>query len=563
MRALVHGYDGRPYVVVGDTVFFSNAADHRVYRQQGATAPVAFSTTVNRRYADGCYDEGRRRLLYVREKSATESGLVENAIVAISIDDPKTEQVIVPSPTGNPCVEFYAAPRLSPDGQLLAWIFWKHPAMPWTESTLCFGKIRADGMVTDVQTVAGGPGVSILQPEWSPQGTLHYLSNETNWWNIYRWDGQRSRAVTQIDAEIGAPLWHLGASYYAFSPAGGIAFTLNELGVWSLAVVGADGCIRRIETPFQDCGFVSVLGNEIVCVAGAPDRPKAVVAIDMANGAVREIRASTTIPAELLPYVSVPVVKRFGSAAGFYYAPRNSDFQPAPNEIPPLIVNCHGGPTAAASSAISLAVQFWTSRGFAYFDLNYRGSNGYGRDYMNQIKESWGVVDVEDAVSAAQGLADAGLADRRRMIIRGGSAGGYTALAALAFHDTFQAGGSYYGIGNLEMLLDTHKFEMHYLDWLVGEYPAQKDLYIERSPVHAAARMTAPVIFLQGEDDTVVLPKQSAEMSEALRSRGILFAYLLFAGEGHGFRKASTIVRALEAELNFYTTALLHGRLRY
>ena len=563
-RSLVHDYDGMPYVIAQGRIYFSDRRDQHLYRLDacGGT-PVQFATTPNARYSDGCYDDARQRLIFVREISNPDPNLVENAIVGLPLSNPSGEATLVPDATGDPRREFYAAPRVSPDGQQLAWIFWQHPDMPWTHSTLWVGTFDSSGALSAKRSIAGGPGVSVLQPEWSSTGELYYLSNESGWWNLYRWDGHRSNPVTQLtDAEIGAPLWNLGASYYGFAANGEIVCAFNRASIWSLGVVARNGALRTLSAPFQHFASVKTLGNDIVCIAGAPDRPRAVVRIDILTGNSREVRASAVLPAALAPYISAPTTLTLGGAQGLYYPPRNPDFAAPTGEKPPLIVNCHGGPTAAAYATLNLLVQFWTSRGFAYLELNYRGSNGFGRDYLNALKENWGVVDVEDAKIAAQELVKSGRADRDRLIIRGGSAGGYTALAALAFTKTFQAGGSYYGIGDLVVLLDTHKFEMHYLDWLVGDYPAQAQRYHDRSPIFSADQITSPVIFLQGEDDPIVKPVQSEGMAEALRTRGIPYSYLLFAGESHGFRKAATNIRALEAELDFYATVLTKRGLR-
>ena len=465
--------------------------------------------------------------------------------------------------------DFYAAPRPSPDGGQLAWIAWNHPDMPWTGSSLHVARVAPDGSLAEPRVVAGGAGISIVQPEWSPEGVLHYVSDETGWWNLYRLDGAGASAVLPMAAEFAAPLWNLGSSFYAFAGDGEIACAFNEMGRWSLGLIAQDGALRRLMAPFEDCAFVHMLDGGIVCRAGSPQSPAAIVRVDPASGASSVIRAAARLDPALTPYLSRPQLIAFASgggatAYGFYYPPTNPDYAAAVGETPPLLVKSHGGPTSATTTTLELRIQYWTSRGIGVLDVNYGGSSGYGRAYRDRLDLQWGIVDVADCVNGARHLVVLGSADPERLMISGGSAGGYTTLAALAFHDVFCAGASYYGIGDLEALArDTHKFESRYLDRLVGPYPRDRATYVERSPINAVDRFSAPVIFFQGAEDKVVPPNQAEMMVEALRRKRLPVGYFLFAGEQHGFRKAATIKRALDAELYFYAATILKTGLRF
>jgi dipeptidyl aminopeptidase/acylaminoacyl peptidase len=563
VRTRVHEYGGASYVVAGDTVFFSSFADQRLHRLDPGGAARPFSTRADARYADGRFDARRNRLILVREDHSGAGAEPVNTIVSLPLDEPARETVLVSG------ADFYAAPRPSPDGTRLAWIAWNHPDMPWTGSTLYLATMAGDGTLVDTKTVAGGAGISIMQPEWSPGGILHYVSDETGWWNLYRLADAGPSAVLPMAAEFAAPLWNLGVSFYAFIGHGEIACAVNENGIWSLGIVSKGGALRRLATPFQDCGFVNAVDGAIVCRAGAPQSPAAIVRVDTASGATSIVRPATSLDADLAPYLSRPELIAFASGAGatayaFYYKPTNPDYAAPAGEKPPLLVKSHGGPTAATTTTLDLRVQYWTSRGIGVLDVNYGGSSGYGRAYRDRLNGKWGIVDVEDCVNGARHLVGTGRADPDRLMISGGSAGGYTTLAALAFHDVFRAGASYYGVADLEALArDTHKFESHYLDRLVGPYPRDRQLYIERSPIHAVDGFSAPVIFFQGEEDKVVPPNQAEMMVAALKRKQLPFGYFLFAGEQHGFRKAATIKRALDAELYFYAATVLKSGLRF
>jgi dipeptidyl aminopeptidase/acylaminoacyl peptidase len=438
--------------------------------------------------------------------------------------------------------------------------------MPWDGTELWVAEIGADGALASPRRVAGGAEESIFQPAWSPDGQLHFVSDRSGFWNLYRWlEDPRSpdtlQALCPRSAEFGAPQWGFGMATYGFAADGRIICAFTEGGRWRIAALEPRaGRLTPYDMPYTTISMyagVRVHDRRAVFVAGSPSEPESVVELDLERGSLHVLRQSTTFRIEP-EYLSIPEPIEFPTTGGrtahaFYYPPGNRDFQGPTGERPPLIVLCHGGPTSAAGSTLDLRIQFWTSRGFAVANVNYGGSTGYGRAYRERLRGTWGVVDVDDCAHAARALVARAAADPLRLAIAGGSAGGYTTLCALAFRDVFRAGASYYGVSDLEALArDTHKFESRYLDRLIGPYPAARELYRERSPIHAADRIRCPVIFFQGLEDPVVLPNQAEIMVEALKSRGVPVAYLGFAGEQHGFRRAETIVQALEAELYFY-----------
>ena len=412
-------------------------------------------------------------------------------------------------------------------------------------------------------------GMTGKKPQWSPDGVLHFVSDPKGWWNIYRWAGTTVEPVLEMPAEFGRPLWRLGSATYGFGLNGVLVCSYVESGFWRLAQIDPKGGrLDPVAIPYSVIFDLRVEGSRVALIAGAPSLPTAVVEVDLGTGCHSVLRASSNINIDP-KYISSPEAIEFPTADGklayaLFYPPKNDDFQPLADEVPPLIVKVHGGPTAATSAAFNLNTQFWTSRGYAVVDVNYGGSTGYGTEYRNRLKEMWGIVDLNDVAHAAEFLSKAGRVDRNRLAISGGSAGGYTALCALAFRKLFQAGASLYGVSDLEALLrDTHKFEAKYPFWLIGPYPEAQDRYRERSPVHFADKIGAPVIFFQGEDDKVVPPNQTELMANALLANGKLFGLIMFAGEQHGFRKAETIRRALDAELDFFSVVLAKSGLRF
>ncbi|MDH3308205.1 MAG: prolyl oligopeptidase family serine peptidase, partial [Acidimicrobiia bacterium] len=396
-----------------------------------------------------------------------------------------------------------------------------------------------------------------FQPEWSPGGALHFVSDRSGWWNIYRRSASGDVPLALMEAEFGHPQWVFGMRRYRFLPDGRIAAIYQVDGLFKLGIIGVDG-MRDIPLDRDDLApVIAVASGKVWLVAGGPALADAVIGVDPETGEYVVVREAMSVELDS-GYVSRPEPISFPTTGGavahaFYYPPTNPDFLPLDGELPPLVVFSHGGPTSATTSGLRLSIQYWTSRGFALVDVNYRGSTGYGRAYREALKGQWGIVDTEDCIAAAEYLASRGVVDRDRMAIRGGSAGGYTTLCALTFHDVFATGASYYGVADCESLAtDTHKFESRYLDGLIGPYPEAVDVYRQRSPVRHTDRLSRPMIILQGLDDRVVPPDQAEQMVSALDEKGIAYTYLAFEGEGHGFRGADTIERAAEAELSFY-----------
>jgi dipeptidyl aminopeptidase/acylaminoacyl peptidase len=558
VRTRVHEYGGGAHLIVGSTLFFSNFADQRLYRQDAGQEPRPITPepriAAGLRYADARPTADGRLLICVRERHQAEGAEPINELVALSADGSREARIIA---SGH---DFYATPRISPDGRQLAWLTWDHPRMPWDGTELWLADLAPDGSVSNERRIAGGPEESIFQPEWSPAGELHFVSDRTGWWNLYRRRGESIDALAPMEAEFGAPQWGFGMSTYAFLEDGRIAAIMSRDGIDHLVFVREGEPIQTADLPYTAYGRrLKSSGNVLVFIAASPTESLAVVRFDASSGA-REILGRSLEHEPDPSYISRPRPIAFPTGDGketayaIYYPPTNADYEAPPGDRPPLIVESHGGPTAMTLAQLSLDVQFWTSRGFGVVDVNYGGSTGFGRAYRERLKGTWGIVDTEDCISAARYLVEQGEVDGRRLAIRGGSAGGYTTLCALVFHDDFAAGASYYGVADCEALAtDTHKFESRYLDGLIGPYPQAKDVYYARSPIHFAERLSCPVILFQGLEDRVVPPSQAERMVEVLRAKHLPVAYLAFEGEQHGFRKAETIQRTLEAELYFYS----------
>ena len=554
VRTLVHEYGGGAFIVSDGVVYFSNYEDQRLYRQRPGDEPEPITPETAVRYADGVMDSKRARIICIREDHRGEGEAV-TTIVGVGLDGMDSGSVLL---SGH---DFYASPRLSPDGSMLAWFSWDHPNMPWDGSDLWVAEVREDGSLGDAQRVAGGDGEAINQPEWSPQGTLHFVSDRSGWWNLYRWRDGRVEPLCEMDAEFGVPQWGLAISTYGFAAEHRIVCCYNRGGTSHFANLYTDRLeLETVPTPFTDVtrSGMFVGAGRVVFGAGSPTMAPALMAHDLRTGATEALRNSNAFSVDE-GYLSAPEPIEFPTEGGvtahaFFYPPTNKDYSAPEGDRPPLVVLVHGGPTSAVSSTLDLRTQFWTSRGFAVLDVNYGGSTGYGTVYRRRLNGRWGLVDVEDSINGARFLAERGDVDGNRMAIRGGSAGGYTTLSALTFHDVFRAGASLYGVSDLEALtLDTHKFESRYLDTLVGPYPERRDIYLERSPIHHVDRLSAPLILFQGLEDKVVPPNQSEMMRDALREKRIPVAYLPFEGEQHGFRRAENIKRTLDAELYFYS----------
>ena len=563
VRSRVHEYGGAAMVIDGAAVYFSNHADQHLYRQIGTDLPQQLTHEAGLRYADMVIDHGRQRLICVREdhrhvrsdgeNKSNNSDASEAINTLVAIDLMSAQQTVLASGA-----DFYASPRISPDGKSLAWLCWHHPNMPWDGTALWCATIADDGTLQDPRQVAGADDDPIFQPSWSPANVLHFVSERSGWWNLYRLHNTEVQALAPMAAEFGRPLWNLGMSTYGFDDAGQIICSYAHDGVWHLARLDSkSGALTVIATPFRKISDVRVAGQTAVFIGGGPTHADAVVQLDLTTLSMTVLRRAIAL--EIDPaYLSIPQTIDFSTtgerdAHAFFYAPANPDFCAPAGQMPPLLVFNHGGPTSSASATLNLMIQFWTSRGFAVVDVNYGGSTGYGRAYRQRLKGNWGIVDVDDAINAARDLVARGAADPARLAIRGGSAGGYTALAALTFHDVFKAGASYYGVSDLETLArDCHKFESRYLDSLIGPYPQRRDIYEARSPIHFTDRLTSPLILFQGMQDKVVPPAQAQLMFDAVHAKGLPVAYLQFEHEAHGFRRSETIRQTLEAELYFY-----------
>ena len=553
LRTRVHEYGGRAYAVRGDLVVGCEMASQGLHRlAPGSAVPLTPQSSGRLRYADLLPDTARRRVLAVREDHRGQGEPV-TTLVAVPLDGGPHEGTVLAR--GH---DFFAAPTLSADGGRLAWLTWDHPAMPWDETSLWVAALDAAGMPTDVRRLAGGAGESVMQPLWLADGSLVYASDRSGWWNLWRWDGAGHRALCPMAAEFAGPLWQLGARWFDALDAGTLVVTIGEEGFGRLALLRiADGNLTPLGPTIADYGEPSCAAGQVLVLARTVDRPPELRLVEPAGGDVQVLRQAGSLPVDPA-WLARPRSIRFPSRGGrsvqaFYYPPASPAYRAPENDLPPLILRSHGGPTGQGSAGLALALQFWTSRGFAVVDVNYAGSTGFGRDYRRLLDGQWGIVDVEDCIAAAEWLVAQKLADPRRLAIRGGSAAGYTTLCALTFHDTFKAGASHYGIGDLETLArDTHKFESRYLDRLIGPYPERADLYRARSPIHFTDRLSCPVIFFQGLDDLAVPPNQAEAMVAALRAKRLPVAYLSFAGEGHGFRRAETQIRVLEAEHAFF-----------
>jgi dipeptidyl aminopeptidase/acylaminoacyl peptidase len=560
VRSQVHEYGGGEYMVQDGRIYFSNFSDRCIYRKIGGGSPKPLTSENAYRYADFIWNRMYGKLICVREDH-TDGGEPINTLVAVNTSNGEDIQVLV---TG---ADFYASPRLNSTGDKLAWLSWQHPNMPWDGTELWVADLVESEVgvlaVQNPQLVSGGADESIFQPEWSPDGNLYFVSDRTGWWNLYRAslsDLANIQPLCKLEAEFGLPQWSFGMSTYDFTGDGKILCTYTQHGTSHLAILdpaNLDTGLQKISIPFTSISELRCEGDRAVFDGGSATESTAIVLLDLTTGTWQKVRVASDLSIDS-DYISAAQPLEFPTengktAYGLFYPPKNKDFQGNEHEKPPLLVKSHGGPTASTSGSLSLGIQYWTSRGFAVLDVNYGGSTGYGREYRDRLKGNWGIVDVDDCANGAKFLAEKGLVDGDRLAISGGSAGGYTTLCALTFRDDFKAGASHYGICDLEALAtDTHKFESRYLDSLIGKYPEQKELYIQRSPIHFTEQLSCAIAFFQGLEDKVVLPNQAEMMVNALRQKGLPVAYIAFEGEQHGFRKAENIKRALDGEFYFY-----------
>lgn len=568
-RTRVHEYGGGAWFTGGHDVYFSHDDDQRLYRlpahvldSRVERIPVPLTpappTRHALRYADGRETPDGVWVMVVREDHRA-PGEATNELVAIAADGSSATgdgpTVLVSGP------DFVAAPRISPDGRWLAWIQWNHPNMPWDGTELCAAPLFDGARIGNVQVVAGSDAESVIGHDWTSEGRLVYSTDASGWWNLHAWTpGSDTSApmTTCRGSEIGSPPWVFGLCPWVEVGEGRLVAIETTRGVDRLAVVGPDGALQPIETPFVSFSGLAVSpGGQLLALAQTGTDLQAIVEIApdgrwVSHRPADEIGVDPAWYSEAEAFTFASTDDR--TAHAFFYPPTAPDNRAGlAGELPPLIVVGHGGPTSHSAPILDLKIQYWTSRGFAVASVNYGGSSGHGRDYRRLLDGAWGVVDVDDCVSVARALAHAGRVDPERMAIRGSSAGGFTVLAALTQHQVFSAGTSLYGIGDLAALAaDTHKFESRYCDRLIGPYPEAEAVYRERSPLSHTDRFTCPLLVLQGTEDEIVPPSQAQAIVSALAASDLPHAVIYFDGEQHGFRRAESIVRSLEAELWFY-----------
>ena len=552
VRSKVHEYGGGAYVVDKNTIYFSNYKDGRIYQQVVNKQPQPLTNKVKQRYADIIIDTARNRLICICEDHERADGEAQNSIVTISLSTGKIDVLV----SGN---DFYSSPTLSPNGKQLAWLSWNHPNMPWDSTYLWLANLE-DQVVGEPQLIAGGEEESICEPKWGEDGQLYFSSDRTNWWNIYRLNQTGTIEVLhQMAAEFAYPHWVFGLSTYGFVGVDRLVCAYSSNGSWNLGVIDLKSkSFKAIKTRYTNISDVQgIKSGSVVFVGGSPTEATAIVKLELETGKEQVLKQSGDLTIDL-EYLALPEAIAFPTkddltAYAWYYPPTNKDFAAPAGELPPLIVKSHGGPTAGASVDLNLRIQYWTSRGFGYLDVNYGGSIGYGREYRQRLDGKWGIVDIADCVNAAKYLVEQGRVDKKRLVITGSSAGGYTTLAALTFKDTFKAGASYYGVSDLEILAkDTHKFESRYLDRLIGKYPEEQEIYQKRSPIHHTEKLDCPIIFFQGLEDKVVPPNQAEMMFQTIKKKGLPVAYVAFEQEAHGFRMSANIKKALDSEFYFY-----------
>ncbi len=564
-RSRVYEYGGGSFAVSEGLVVFVNdehgpgQADQRLYRVNPGRTPLPITpeTGGRHRYGDVVMDRPRNRVLCVREDWRNlRDGQPRIALVAADLDG-RRQKVLAEGR------DFYASPRLSPDGKRLAWLEWDYPNMPWDGCELWVAEVDEDGELRHARLVAGSSTESIFQPQWSPQGELYFVSDRHNWWNLYRLQGRSVTPVLERAAEFGAPQWSLGMSTYAFASPRHVVCAFNEAGQWKLGRLDVVlGQFTELPTEYTELAQVRATFGTAFFIGGGPKQPASVVKLELESGHAEVLKGASQVSEEVKPYLSEGRKLTFRTTEGavahaWYYPPTNPAFRAPEGEKPPLLIHNHGGPTGSASSALDWNIQYFTSRGFAVVDVNYRGSTGYGREYRLSLYGNWGVMDVDDCANAARHLVLEGQVDAKRMAARGGSAGGFTTLSLLAFRDILRCGASYAGISDLLSLVSqTANFEAHYVDQLLGPMPESEHSLRERSPLFHADQVRCPIMFVQGKEDRVVPPAQMEEMVKLLRAHDAPVAGLLFEGAQHGLRMAESIRRALEAELSFYAQVM-------
>ncbi len=564
-KSKVHEYGGGSYLIDANRIYFVLADDQRVYSAdiESAENSIAFNPSPlipenderQLRFADLCLDKRHNRLVAVCEEHKSTAREPANYLATIDLDGSTGTRTLIEG------CDFYASPKISPCGKWLCWLSWNHPDMPWDATQLWVAELKDGGEPGTPLLVAGNGNESIFQPNWSPDGELFFVSDRNNWWNIYRCPVPNAEVtqVTSLEAEFATPQWVFNMSTYAFLNAKSIIATYYQSGQWYLSTLDisdpANTEIENIDVGVTSIDGISAADNRAAFI-GASE--KSLPAVYRFDGAFRSCTAINPLPLEIRDEdISAPCAITFTTthnqeAYGYFYPPMNSRYHDD-GALPPLIVTCHGGPTGATDNNLNLKVQHWTNRGFAVLDVNYRGSTGYGRQYRQLLYKNWGIYDVDDVCTAAEYAVAQGWADPDRLIIKGSSAGGYTVLAALTFRDTFKAGVSLYGIGDLNTLVqDTHKFEAKCLDRLVGDYERDRDIYEQRSPIKHTEKLNCPLLVFQGLEDKVVPPNQAIKMVNAVKQKGLPVAYVEYADEAHGFRNSLNVAHMLKAEQYFY-----------
>lgn len=545
-RTRVHEYGGAAFTVHQGTIYFTNFKDQRLYRLEPKQKPEVL-TKEGLRFAE-CKVTAFG-IVAIAEAHDVQNHEPKNFIALINLQTGDVKELV----TG---ADFYSSIAISQDQKKIAWIAWDHPNMPWDNTQLWVADLTEKGISHPERIDADTVEQAFFQPQWGPNNELIVVSDKSNWWNLYQVHGQKLELIFSVESEIGQPLWNLGASTWGYYE-NSIVCTFFQQGKSQLFVFKGEK-LTPFDIPYNSFSQIRSSNNKIAFIAGAPNKPTIVGMVD--NGHFKVLRENMAISVEA-KNLSAPEHITFNSngrpSHAFYYAPQNKSFAGLKGTLPPLIVRSHGGPTANCGSNLNLDIQYWTSRGFAFVDVNYAGSTGYGREYRKSLERNWGIYDVEDCAAAALYLAEKGLVDMNKLAITGGSAGGYTTLAALAFTTTFHVGASHYGVSDLAALVkETHKFESRYLDNLIGPYPQEKAKYDARTPLFHIEGLNAPVIFFQGDEDKIVLPNQAEMMYAALKEKGIMTEYWLFKGEQHGFRKADNRITALEEQRKFFIKAL-------
>ena len=554
-RTRVHEYGGGSYLVTNRGVVFSNFDDQSLYLVDANNVCKKLTIQEDCRYADIIYDKYRERLICIREDHSERAKEAVSSIIAVSLLESGNEIILQCG------ADFYSNPRLSNDGQKLCWISWFHPNMPWDNTSLFTSEINDVGQIGKASLVAGGDiNESVCQPSWSFDDILYFISDKNNWWNLYRLGENGIECIIKLDAEFAVPQWSFRESNYDFIDYNSIISIYRQQGLAYIAIINTDKkTFETLSLSYTEIESLVCKKNKAYFLGSSPTEFKSIIEYDIEKKIVNVIQKSNAICLDK-EYISVgesisfPVDENKHAHAVFY-RPQNRYYTGLDDEKPPLVVMSHGGPTGESHNGLKMVVQFFSSRGFAVLDVNYGGSSGYGREYRRRLNGNWGIVDVNDCSKAALYVAEEGWVDKDRLAIRGGSAGGFTTLAALAYTDVFKAGASHYGVSDLEALTkETHKFESRYLDTLIGAYPETQEIYKERSPVNSVDRLSCPVIFFQGLEDKIVLPNQAELMVDALKLKGIPVVYVAYEGEQHGFRQAKNIKRTLESELYFYAT---------